>query len=582
MPINDYSRLPGPSLLKQTLGHQNRQYTSYLGLTGEFDTAILKLFPFDEKGEDISILGTFRRVIQNDWSPQTHFIIKSDTDAEVKWEIACLDEIEAVVAPHGPALVDIYFRIVHPSFPILHKRVFLEKHGRSYRELTPLGLIAVYILALGWWSYSLDLSSLVKPDVKILELLIPKLMSECYKRPKISDLQAGLVLSQLPEQESWALTAQLVAMAQNLGIHDDCSAWKIPDWERGVRKRVAWALYAQDKWGAMIYGRPSHIVDSNWDVQPLEVQDFPETAVDDDDGEGSADVEKGRLIFVHHISLTKILADILATFFTLKASKKPQTTLEALEQAKPLQIRLKSWYSDLPARLSIDETKARKLSSTGYLHLAYFSLEVTLHRAIIRSLCASTPVHLRQIVRTAAKARLTSAIEFLQRLKPQHLQSFWYFSSKLNLAIIGTFGSVLWATSDTVEECELYKAQLAEYRWTLRISSSGAEFMKYALDILDASTVFLCDFTVNMTALNGLSSNSVDGTEYNEHALQIDRSANESYNLNGGEVPDFASYSNSTWANINFDNSETSTSWFEQAVDDPSLNGELMDRFTAH
>lgn len=579
MPINDYSRLPGPSLLKQTLGHQNRQYTSYLGLTGEFDTAILKLSPFNEKGEDVSTLRTFRRVVQNDWSPQTHFIIKSDTEAEVKWEITCLDEIEAVVTPHGPALVDIYFRIVHPSFPILHKRVFLEKHGRSYRELTPLGLIAVYILALGWWSYSLDLSSLVKPDVKILEQMVPKLMIECYKRPKISDLQAGLVLSQLPEQESWALTAQLVAMAQNLGIHDDCSLWKIPDWERGVRKRVAWALYAQDKWGAMIHGRPSHIVDSNWDVQALEIQDFPETAIDDDDGEGSADVEKGRLIFVHHILLTEILADISATFFTLKASKKIQTTLEVLEQAKPLQIRLKTWYSGLPAQLSIDETKARKLSSTGYLHLAYFSLEVTLHRAIIRSLSASTPANLRQIVRSAAKARLTSAIEFLQRLKPQHLQSFWYFSSKLNLAIIGTFGSVLWATSDNLEECEMYKAQLAEYRWTLRISSSGAEFMKYALDILDASTVFLSDFTANIAAQNETGTNSVNSTEPYEQASHIDELATEDYNLNGGGAPHFASYPNSAWGNIDFDDPGTSNSWFEQAVNDTSLNGELLNNF---
>ncbi|KAK9242008.1 hypothetical protein V1506DRAFT_548871 [Lipomyces tetrasporus] len=66
--------------------------------------------------------------------------------------MANLDAIEAIVTPHGSALVDLYFRIVHPSFPIVHKSVFLEKHGRTYRELTPLGLAAVYILALNWWS----------------------------------------------------------------------------------------------------------------------------------------------------------------------------------------------------------------------------------------------------------------------------------------------------------------------------------------------------------------------------------------------------------------------------------------------
>jgi len=89
--------------------------------------------------------------------------------------------------------------------------------------------------------------------------------------------------------------------------------------------------------------------------------------------------------------------------------------------------------------------------------------------------------------------RFQSAIDFVARLTPAHLQSFWYFASKVNLAIIGTFGSVLWATSDNSEESEYYKAQLAEYRWTLRVSSKGAEFMAFTVGMLDASPVFLKD-----------------------------------------------------------------------------------------
>ena len=71
----------------------------------------------------------------------------------------------------------------------------------------------------------------------------------------------------------------------------------------------------------------------------------------------------------------------------------------------------------------------------------------------------------------------------------------WYFSSKVNLAIIATFGSLLWATSDNQEEAEFYKSQLAEYRWTLRVSSKAAEFMKFTVGMLDASPVFLKDNT---------------------------------------------------------------------------------------
>jgi hypothetical protein len=91
--------------------------------------------------------------------------------------------------------------------------------------------------------------------------------------------------------------------------------------------------------------------------------------------------------------------------------------------------------------------------------------------------------------------RFTSAIDLVNKLEPAHLQCFWYFSSKVNLAIIATFGSLLWATSNNQDEAEFYKSQLAEYRWTLRVSSKAAEFMKFTVGMLDASPVFLKDGT---------------------------------------------------------------------------------------
>jgi len=129
---------------------------------------------------------------------------------------------------------------------------------------------------------------------------------------------------------------------------------------------------------------------------------------------------------------------------------------------------------------------------SGYLHLAYFATEITLHRRIVRSLNPSTTdPYLLHICRSAAKTRLISAMDFVNRLKPERLQSFWYFASKVNFALIGTFGSLLWATAPGKEEAEFYKSRLGEYRWTLRVSSRGAEFMEFAVGMLDASTGLL-------------------------------------------------------------------------------------------
>jgi hypothetical protein len=93
--------------------------------------------------------------------------------------------------------------------------------------------------------------------------------------------------------------------------------------------------------------------------------------------------------------------------------------------------------------------------------------------------------------RNAAKTRLISAMDFVNRLKPEHLQAFWYFASKINFTLIGTFGSLLWATAPAQEEAEFYKTRLREYRWTLSVSSKRAEFLDYAVQMLDASRAML-------------------------------------------------------------------------------------------
>ena len=93
--------------------------------------------------------------------------------------------------------------------------------------------------------------------------------------------------------------------------------------------------------------------------------------------------------------------------------------------------------------------------------------------------------------RNAAKTRLISAMDFVNRLKPEHLQAFWYFASKVNFTLIGTFGSLLWATAPAKEEADFYKLRLREYRWTLSVSSKRADFLDYAVSMLDASRAML-------------------------------------------------------------------------------------------
>jgi len=124
--------------------------------------------------------------------------------------------------------------------------------------------------------------------------------------------------------------------------------------------------------------------------------------------------------------------------------------------------------------------------------LAYFATEITLHRCIIRSVAASSSdQYLTHICRSAAKTRLISAMDFVNRLRSDHLTSFWYFPSKVNFALVATFGSLLLATAPCQEEAEFYRARLGEYRWTLSVSAKNAGFLSFAIESLESSTDLL-------------------------------------------------------------------------------------------
>src|SRR4029077_2445140 len=122
-------------------------------------------------------------------------------------------------------------------------------------------------------------------------------------------------------------------------------------------------------------------------------------------------------------------------------------------------------------------------------HLAYFATEITLHRCIVRSLRADNADHyLSHICRSAAKTRLISAMDFVNRLRPAHLRAFWPAASRTNFALIGSFGILLQVTAPTAEEAEFYRVRLGEYRWTLSVSVKNAEFLHAALECLDLAT----------------------------------------------------------------------------------------------
>lgn len=495
-PYQSDSVLPrSPPPVDKSLGRQQDHYCKYLGPTTTLDASLIGFGAFDDRNETASVTGTLRQVSDTEF-----FSVHADADVSLlDQETRALDEIEATVGEYGLALINIYSRKVHPIYPILQKNALSGRKKHGNRQCSASLLAAMYLLALQWWSSEPELSRHAKPDVHRLEQIAFTSLTVAMQRPKISVVQAGLLLSQRSKSCTWMLTVQLVALGQDIGLHLDCSEWSIPLWERRLRKRLAWALYMQDKWSALVHGRPSHINTEDWAVPLLTEDDFDDGAYPAGDDNVTNDKDgQDQTSFMQLIALTNIMSEVCNTFYSQRAkadfarvSGHAQMQL-VLSRAKPVQVKLKEWYSQLPVECKMDPFSPGTLSRNGYLHLAYFATEITIHRRIIQSLDPTTSdPYMMYICRSAAKTRLIGAMDFVNRLRPAHLDAFWYFASTSNFALIGTFGALLAATSPAKEEAQFYQSRLREFRWTLSVSAKKAVWINGAVEMLDASLELL-------------------------------------------------------------------------------------------
>lgn len=468
--------------------------TQYIGMTTELEPLLLDYLPLDQSGQGKLAAARVRKFSDDG----TYMRIIDGPQAGLEASSISVEAIENLVTPFGPSLVEKFFQNLHPTFPVL-----LEDEFRSLyqaKEVPPVLLASIYFVCLKWLDPGPGIQTLRKPDAARLESTAIRLLNESFVRPQLATVQAGLLLSQKSTLFSPRLMSQLVTAAFDMGLHQDCSSWKLQNCEKGLRKRLAWALYVQDKWCALAHGRPSHIFAQNWTVQELSLDDFEGCySKSPSSNEQSTSDGVGPLVFSRLIVLTTILSDILDTFYTLRATQDfsnagDQSTRIILERAKPIQIRLKDWFSQLPPELKMDSslnpldnipTKI-DTAANGGLHLAYFATEITLHRCIIRSINPqNADDYLTYICRSAAKTRLISAMDFVNRLRPNHLRAFWPAASRTNFALIVAFGMLLRITAQTREEEEFYRCRLNEYRWTLEVSRRHAAFLGWVVECLD-------------------------------------------------------------------------------------------------
>lgn len=272
-----------------------------------------------------------------------------------------IQAIDKLIGSHGPSLVQ-HFRTINRSLPIVEDTFFETYKGRRKNSLDPALLCAVYLVSASSAAHNLGNETWQQTDFTQLEDLAFQLLEGGLSSPTLSIVQAGLLLMQRSNVDSKLLNTQLITAAFELGLHLDCSNWTIPSLERGLRKRLAWALYMEDQWCSLTHGRPSLISKEHWAVQDLSDDDFEEVNPSAEE-EVLEESRLGQECFFQMVILTGILSNILNALYTQKAMQEfdragANATRLILERAKPIQVSLKEWFTRLSKDLKMDNGQA--------------------------------------------------------------------------------------------------------------------------------------------------------------------------------------------------------------------------------
>lgn len=528
---------PQESILTKTLGLEKSRFSELIGPGGEHDWQLLRQSYRPDstrksaEGQNAAALKaqgpvTVRKVHEDVFFQMTpDAVISQSLDKEEIGDEVNIEDVEALVHPHGPTLIKLYFRIVHPSFPILHKEVFIEKYNRTYREITPHLLAAVYALAARWWSYDPDLLLREKLNEAAVVKIAHRAVQDAMHRPRLNTIQAGLLLLQrhrnpLSTDNSWmwSFTASLIGLGHHLGLHLDCSGWNIPEWEKGLRRRLAWALFIQDTFSALILGRPCLISEaSDWVVKPLQSGDFSEGARDEESSDqvGSVSIENGKILFIELAKLGRITARMLRELYSARSLVEVIEPQQVLTIAKPLGNDLSNLLKSLPDDLRMDNLQSGRLCVNGFFHLAHHATTAALHRRLLWSIQKSNEgidAHFAQFVREMLRTRARSLVQFVSHLRPEHMEAFWFFAAGGCGTILGSFLGLLRVTSITMDESRDLQTLMKEFEWQLRMKAKMGEWVSYTLTRLRAlGWDHWKNAELDLAAVNGVFYSQTDG-----------------------------------------------------------------------
>ena len=282
-----------------------------------------------------------------------------------------IDEMRRQLPPRHvvDSLMRVYFKNVHPDFPLFHRGTFEEEYetfmskGRHYHQHARAGvhLSSPTLPEPGWLgclhmmiafasltgsvdvATDLDLTSLCRHCASLTRQLLPQFISKCT----LSNVRALLLLSLFlhnhnERNAAWNLVGTAMRLSFAMGLHrasDNGSHFR--PMEREVRKRVFCTLYGFEQFLASSLGRPSGF----YDFEDVEIVPPREGLLDSGQDE---DDEVMKLSLRLQVILAKARVSLAVKTLAMANERSNIDSLARQEQSsrETLGI-LKAWRDDL-------------------------------------------------------------------------------------------------------------------------------------------------------------------------------------------------------------------------------------------
>ncbi|KAJ2357243.1 hypothetical protein GGF43_001582 [Coemansia sp. RSA 2618] len=187
-------------------------------------------------------------------------------------------------------LLSLYFRYVHPVFPILHKSHFLGRIFDKEKQPLPALSSAVFAAASTYKAreaMNKDDLARVRIQMAVHFQRAKMYLDEQYTHNSIASIQTLLLMSVYEQgtmsTRSWLYSGMAIRKAYDLGLHRDVVVSKhngltvLSQTEAEIRQRAWWGCYMMDIMVSATLGRPTTIRDFTFDAA------YPENYGEDDD-----------------------------------------------------------------------------------------------------------------------------------------------------------------------------------------------------------------------------------------------------------------------------------------------------------